>query len=193
MAPCCILLLILAILLSTYPAHFCTATSENDEFIRTSCGATRYPELCYSTLSPYAADVGNSFPQLVTAALRVAQDGAVSTCSAVRSLARAGPRRMKGSELAAGAVSDCVGNMKDSVDQLKDSMAAMKGLDHGPDFAMELGNMQTWVSAALTDEDTCVDGLEGSAMNGKVRDEIRRRVVWVAQLTSNSLALINRL
>ncbi|CAI0404902.1 unnamed protein product [Linum tenue] len=186
MAPCCILLLILAILLSTYPAHFCTATSENDEFIRTSCGATRYPELCYSTLSPYAADVGNSFPQLVTAALRVAQDGAVSTCSAVRSLARAGPRRMKGSELAAGAVSDCVGNMKDSVDQLKDSMA-------GPDFAMELGNMQTWVSAALTDEDTCVDGLEGSAMNGKVRDEIRRRVVWVAQLTSNSLALINRL
>ncbi|CAI0404411.1 unnamed protein product [Linum tenue] len=58
---------------------------------------------------------------------------------------------------------------------------------------MELGNMQTWVSAALTDEDTCVDGLEGSAMNGKVRDEIRRRVVWVAQLTSNSLALINRL
>ncbi|XWS60079.1 hypothetical protein CRYUN_Cryun07bG0003400 [Craigia yunnanensis] len=82
--------------------------------------------------------------------------------------------------------------MRDSVDKLHQSMAAMKDLQ-GPDFGMKMSNIQTWVSAALTNEDTCMDGIEGKAMNGKIRDTIRSNIARVAQLTSNALAFINRL
>ena len=71
-------------------------------------------------------------------------------------------------------------------------MTAMKDLQ-GPDFEMKISNIQTWVSAALTNEDTCMDGIEGEAKNGKIRDTIRINIARVAQLTSNALALINRL
>ncbi|KAE8672533.1 21 kDa protein [Hibiscus syriacus] len=51
----------------------------------------------------------------------------------------------------------------------------------------------TWVSAALTDEDTCMDGIEAKAINGKIKDTIRSNIARVAHLTSNALAFINSL
>ncbi|CAN1159033.1 Pectinesterase inhibitor 10 [Linum perenne] len=157
------------------------------DFIKSSCGVTRYPDLCYSTLSPYAATVRSNSTQLVNAALQVTLNDAVSACNAVRNISKT----LKPKE--AGAVMDCVANMKDTVDELKDtvdelkdSMDMMKSGMDDPDFAMEVRNLQTWVSAALTDEDMCMEGIEegGGVVNGKVKDVIQGRVVRVAQLTS---------
>ncbi|PKI54498.1 hypothetical protein CRG98_025012 [Punica granatum] len=91
-----------------------------------------------------------------------------------------------------GAIADCMESIGDSVDELHKSIVAMKDLG-GPEFEMQMGNIQTRVSAALTDEDTCMDGIEGRAFNGEVKRTIKSRIVRVAQLTSNALALINRL
>ncbi|MBA0683441.1 hypothetical protein Goari_025101, partial [Gossypium aridum] len=50
---------------------------------------------------------------------------------------------------------------------------------------------QTWVSVALTNKDTCMDGFSSRAMNGYVKMMVRKRIVKIAHLTSNALALIN--
>jgi pectinesterase inhibitor-like protein len=55
-----------------------------------------------------------------------------------------------------------------------------------------LSNVQTWVSAALTDANTCLDSISHDA-GPTVRAAVRKRVVYVAQVTSNALALVNRL
>ncbi|KAJ8632224.1 hypothetical protein MRB53_025560 [Persea americana] len=55
-----------------------------------------------------------------------------------------------------------------------------------------MSNVQTWVSAAITDEYTCLDGLAETAGNGELKAALRSRVVHVARLTSNALALLNR-
>ncbi|EOY22921.1 Uncharacterized protein TCM_014948 [Theobroma cacao] len=77
-------------------------------------------------------------------------------------------------------------------DELHQSNAAMKDLQ-GPDFEMKMRNIQTWVSAALINEDTCMDGIGGKAMNDKIKDTIWSNIARVAQLTSNALAFINEL
>ncbi|KAE8655272.1 putative 21 kDa protein precursor [Hibiscus syriacus] len=82
--------------------------------------------------------------------------------------------------------------MSDSVDELHQSMAEMKSLQ-GPEFQMKMSNIQTWVSAALTNEDTCMDGIEAKTINGKIKDNIRSNIARVAHLTSNALAFINKL
>lgn len=51
--------------------------------------------------------------------------------------------------------------------------------------------METWVSAALTDETTCMDGFAGKGMDGKIKESVRAQVVAVARVTSNALALVN--
>ncbi|CAI0547280.1 unnamed protein product [Linum tenue] len=68
--------------------------------------------------------------------------------------------------------------------------AANKGGAAG--FGMMISDVQTWVSAALTDESTCTDGFAGKAMAaGEMRTVVGGKIETIAHLTSNALALIN--
>ncbi|XP_074562043.1 pectinesterase inhibitor 11-like [Curcuma longa] len=160
-------------------------------FIRYSCRATRYPHVCERSLSAIVPPVRSSARSVATAALAVS---AVKARSASALLGR-----MCGGKLAvrtreAGAVRDCLETMRDGVDRLLRSIHEIErmGPARTPRFAWHLSNAQTWVSAALTDEGTCLDGLSQNA-GPAVRAAVRKRVVSVAQVTSNALALVNRL
>lgn len=91
------------------------------------------------------------------------------------------------------AVRDCIENMGDSVDRLGQSIRELGHMERavGRDFVWHMSNVQTWVSAALTDENTCLDGFAGHFMDGNVKIAIKHRVTDVAKVTSNALALVN--
>lgn len=157
-------------------------------FIRAACKETLYPTLCVQCLSTYAHTIQQSERQLARAALAVSLSRARSAASFVSKFYRVGagikPREYQ-------AVRDCIDNMGDSVDQLSQSLREL-GKTNRQDFMWHMSNVQTWVSAALTDDNTCLDGFSGSSMNGKLKSAIRSRVVHVSQVTSNALALVNR-
>ncbi|KAI3410205.1 PMEI domain-containing protein [Psidium guajava] len=159
-------------------------------FIVSSCRATRYPALCVHCLAAYGRAIKRSDHHLAQAALIVSLARTRSAASFVAKLSRA--RRIKLRELQ--AVRDCVENMGDSVDRLADSVRELgrSGRVVDQDFAWHMSNVETWVSAALTDEDTCMDGFGGRVMDRDLKAVVRRRVVNVAQVTSNALALVNR-
>ncbi|MCD9646118.1 hypothetical protein HAX54_035670 [Datura stramonium] len=176
-------------------ALICSATAtrvlpnNTSDFIKTSCEKTLYPKLCIETLSPYSNSIQTSPMELANSALTVSLKGAKSTTSKISKMSKEeslGPAETH-------ALTDCVENMEDSVDELQKSLLEMKNLN-GPDFEEKMGNVMTWVSAALTDEDTCMDGFqENPAMNQKVKATIRSYILNVAQLTSNALALTKNL
>lgn len=89
------------------------------------------------------------------------------------------------------AVTDCVEEIGDSVISLQDSIRELDSINYKDSvkFEMVMSDVETWVSAALTDDDTCMDGF--SSIKTVVKDLVRRHVVEVARLTSNTLALIN--
>ncbi|KAH6754734.1 Plant invertase/pectin methylesterase inhibitor superfamily protein [Perilla frutescens var. hirtella] len=160
--------------------------STSTEFIRTSCSATAYPALCYSSLSSHASAIQQNPKLLANAALTVSLDTAVSTSADMVKLSHTAgmtPREIS-------AMRDCVEELSDSVEQIRKSMAEMKQVK-GSNFALMINDVQTWVSAALTDEDTCMDGFAGNIMNGGVKTAVRGKIVNVAHMTSNALALIN--
>ncbi|KAL2550189.1 Plant invertase/pectin methylesterase inhibitor superfamily protein [Forsythia ovata] len=163
-----------------------TAGGTNTEFIRTSCSATTYPKLCYTSLSTHAAAVRQDSKLLAHTALSVTLDSARSTSTMMGKLSHISGMRPR--EI--GAMQDCVEELSDSVDQLSRSMKEMNEIK-GSNFGMIMSDVQTWVSAAMTDEDTCMEGFAGKVMNGKVKTAVREKIVNVAHLTSNALALIN--
>ncbi|KAI3748984.1 hypothetical protein L6452_12468 [Arctium lappa] len=169
-------------------SRFLTETiSSQTDFIKASCETTRYPDLCFKTLSPFAATIQTSPMELANAALIVSLKSAKSASKAVKGLSKGEGLSMRDGE----AVADCLENMSDSVDEMQKSMVAMRDLD-GPDFKEKMGDVKTWVSAALTDEDTCMDGFEENG-DGKMKETIRGYIVNVAELTSNALALISNI
>ncbi|XP_027110484.1 21 kDa protein-like [Coffea eugenioides] len=158
----------------------------NTEFIRTSCSTTTYPKLCYATLSNHATIIRSDPKLLAHAALSASLDSAKSTSSMMAKLSQShGMTPRQG-----GAMRDCVEELRESVDELKNSLDEMPQL-RGSNFALTMNDIQTWVSAALTDDDTCMEGFAGKAMNGNNKIAVRDQIVNVAHVTSNALALIN--
>nr|XP_004234935.1 21 kDa protein [Solanum lycopersicum] len=160
----------------------------NTDFIRTSCKSTTYPTLCFSSLSSRSSAIGVSPQLLAHESLSVSLETAQSTSAMMLKLSHS--QGMTPREV--GAMRDCVEELSDAVSGIKKSLGEMKELK-GKDFDLKMNDIQTWVSAALTDEDTCTEGFAGKVMNGKVKTVVRGKILEVAQLTSNALALINRL
>ena len=166
-----------------------SSSKANTEYIKKSCRVTLYPKLCYSSLSIYAGKIKTSPKVLAHAALNVtlkatkAASVVINRCSRVHG--------MKPIEVA--ATLDCVEEVNDALDELRDSVGeighAVKG---SRNFAFQISNIQTWVNAALTDEDTCMDGFDEQRLKGRVENVIRREITKIAHLTSNALALINK-
>lgn len=77
------------------------------------------------------------------------------------------------------------------MDELSKTLSELQHLRTGASYRWQMSNAETWVSAALTNEDTCLDGFRD--VDGKVRSDVKRKITNVARVTSNALYLINRL
>ena len=159
------------------------------EFIRNSCRETAYPRLCFSSLAIHANQIRTSPQLLAGTALNVTLSSAKATSNVMLRLSSRHGLKPK----EASAMKDCVEELSETVDELRMSIGEMSRLKGNPsNFRLMINDIQTWVSAALTDENTCTDGFQGKAMDGRLKAVVRGRIVNVAQLTSNALALINK-
>ncbi|KAK8963831.1 putative pectinesterase/pectinesterase inhibitor 34 [Platanthera guangdongensis] len=85
---------------------------------------------------------------------------------------------------ARAAYDDCMELLDISVDQLSRSVQAISG------GGASREDVLTWLSAALTNHDTCSEGFDGVA-DGYVRQKMAGHLKDLAQLVSNSLAIFS--
>ncbi|RDX93554.1 Pectinesterase inhibitor 3, partial [Mucuna pruriens] len=172
-------------LLLTFPTVFTSAAqSKPQDLVRSSCVHARYPRLCLRTLSNYAGPT-NTPLDLARATLRVSLAHTRRASKFLQALSKGGTTAM--SKRQRSALRDCTEQISDSVEQLRRSLDELQHL-RSETFRWQMSNAQTWVSAALTDGDTCLDGFGGNA-----RPDVKSRVTDVARVTSNALYMINRL
>ncbi|MED6180422.1 hypothetical protein PIB30_010052 [Stylosanthes scabra] len=161
-------------------------------FIRTSCNGTLYPDVCYTSLSRYANAVQQDPGQLARVAISVTLSKVHRTASYVSNLTR--DADYTADTRATSALHDCFSNLDDAVDEIRGSLKQMRQIGAAgtgaESFLFQMSNVQTWMSAALTDEETCTEGFQDVA-DCPVKAEVCDRVTKVKQFTSNALALVN--
>ncbi|XP_051114364.1 pectinesterase inhibitor 3-like [Andrographis paniculata] len=156
------------------------------DLVRRSCANATYPEICLHTLSAAGANARTP-RELAQSAVGVSLGCARRASGFLAGIKANG----KGEE---GALRDCLEQMADSVEDLRKTLSALELLSPGgggSDFRWRMSNAETWVSGALANEDTCLDGFK--EIDGRVRSDVRRRITNVARVTSNALYLINLL
>ncbi|KAJ4811989.1 Plant invertase/pectin methylesterase inhibitor superfamily protein [Rhynchospora pubera] len=159
--------------------------ASNSNFLDRMCAKTTYPQVCVSSLSPYISTIQNSTVHLARASVSVSVDTAQSALTLVTRLTS--NSGLTPSE--ASAVRDCVPTMGDCVMVLQkalDTMVITEGKLAG-DW-MQMDNVKTWVSAALTDENTCALGFTGGEK--AAAKVLKKKVNDAMQRTSNALALL---
>uniref|UniRef100_A0A0E0EZR8 Pectinesterase inhibitor domain-containing protein n=1 Tax=Oryza meridionalis TaxID=40149 RepID=A0A0E0EZR8_9ORYZ len=178
-------------------------------FVRTWCAGTEYPALCDATLAPYSAAVGASPAKLAWAALTVTLGAARNATSAVRSIAARSSQSPHLPPVAAEAAGDCASELGDGVDALRrcvDAMARVVGGEESSSSSstaaaaaaarrkvrFEVDNVRTWASAALTDDNMCMEGFKGEAAGGGgAREAVRGHIMGLLHLTANALGILN--
>ncbi|CAI8583053.1 unnamed protein product [Vicia faba] len=88
------------------------------------------------------------------------------------------------------ALLDCIETFGYALDELHKSLGVLRRLSKKT-FSTQMGDLNTWISSALTDEDTCLDGFEGE--NERRIKLLQNKVQNVSYITSNALALVNKL
>ncbi|XP_076954182.1 putative pectinesterase/pectinesterase inhibitor 22 [Bidens hawaiensis] len=89
------------------------------------------------------------------------------------------------------ATEDCKELLDFSVSELAWSVAEMKEIRSGSQNPHYHGNLKAWLSAALSNQDTCLEGFEGTDRH--LESFIRGSLTQVTQLISNVLALYTQL
>ncbi|CAN1186030.1 Pectinesterase inhibitor 10 [Linum perenne] len=166
----------------------------SDDFIKTSCNSTLYRKLCFRSLSPYASEIGSDPKLLALKSLNITLKVTKSASKLMKRIAR-----IPG---VTGAAADCVEEVESAVDALSTSIGEFRGASPGgggPGFCRVIDDVETFVGAAETYEETCLDGFEeaagmaggSSAVNRNAKKIVEKRVKKVEKYTSNCLALVD--
>ncbi|KAE9597555.1 hypothetical protein Lal_00029918 [Lupinus albus] len=186
------LLLIIIIPISTLHSTASDDDGGSTDFIRRSCNTTLYPDVCFTSLSRYANAVQQNPGHLARVAISVTLSKVHRVASYVSNLTREAD--YSGDSRAASAIHDCFTNLGDAVDEIHGSLKQMRQIgaagSGAGSFLFQMSNVQTWMSSALTDQETCTDGFE-DVEDGTVKTQVCDRVSNVKKFTSNALALVN--
>lgn len=172
-------------------ANAAAAAAEHAAAVERHCAGTLHRDVCASTLAAIpdlaqkpVRDVISAVVARAAAAVRAS----ASNCSAY--LGRpAGALRVRDRL----ALSDCVELLGHTLAQLGTAAAELSAGNRTAEESV--AGVQTVLSAALTNQYTCLDGFAGpsASEDGRVRPYIQGRIYHVAHLVSNSLAMLRRL
>jgi pectinesterase inhibitor-like protein len=151
---------------------------------------------CYESLIPYACTFQTNHVKLA----RAAADANLAWLRGFSKHVKEVAVRASGAGgVEAAALRDCAGTVSSAADLGKQSAAELAQLDASGGVAAgrkkvrwSISNAQTWLSAAMTNEATCADGIGvvGAAMSPAAR-EVVIGVVSAKERTSIALALVN--
>ncbi|XP_043687804.1 pectinesterase inhibitor 11-like [Telopea speciosissima] len=175
-----LLFLVLPAAISAVPADL------NKDFIDTNCKTTLYPDICYTSIIAYAGDIEVSPAKLA----RVAVDHSFNS---IRSIAlyvlnNSGKFNNNNDKTTVGVLKDCNKNFEDAVLQVQRSNREIRYLDFSVSkeaLLFKISNVQTWLSAALTNQETCATEL------ANIKSELHDKVVNSKKFVSIALALVN--
>ncbi|KAK1280282.1 putative pectinesterase/pectinesterase inhibitor 22 [Acorus gramineus] len=157
--------------------------------IRQACQNSSDPHSCVSDFQTECdRDAGRRDPAWVLGAAVKATIGearrAIETVSSLTTLSNEIREQI--------AIRDCMELLDMSVEELGASMAELQRIQPGgaPRNARREENLKTWLSAALGNQDTCIEGFE--ATDGRIRNSITGSLRQVTRLVSNVLAEFKR-
>ncbi|VFQ58260.1 unnamed protein product [Cuscuta campestris] len=152
-------------------------TSKPSRAMSRTCSKTLYPSLCLRSFLDFPGSTAASEAELVHISVNVSLRQAAAAVNAINDV-----NNLEMDTLVRSAYEDCLELLDDSVDLLDRSLNALRSGGSSPD------DVATWLSAALTNHDTCSEGFSG-VNNGTVKDSVAERLKDMTELVSNSLAI----
>ncbi|KAK8583451.1 hypothetical protein V6N13_108813 [Hibiscus sabdariffa] len=150
--------------------------------ISRTCGKTRFRMLCVNSFLQFPGSLTASEQDLVHISFNVTLqrlNKALYTTTSISGI-QMDPR-------VRSAYDDCLELLEDSVDALSRSLSSVIPSQEGSGKGGSTQDVMTWLSAALTNQDTCTEGFDG--LRGAVKDQVAAKLADLSELVSNCLSI----
>ncbi|WCJ42891.1 Plant invertase/pectin methylesterase inhibitor superfamily [Euphorbia peplus] len=161
--------------------------------LNSSCSTTLYPNLCFSQLSthPHASTQLKSAKDVIRLALNVTQASVQRTFSKISNVASS---RTNFTLRETTALKDCLEMLNTTLEEVN---MVVNEFNQYPSsnisIAEQAEELNILLSAAMTNQQTCIDGFSHDKGDKKVRELIMDDEMNVLRLCSNALALIKNM
>ncbi|CAL9220805.1 unnamed protein product [Arabidopsis halleri] len=163
--------------------------------LRTVCSVTRYPASCISSISKLPSSNTTDPEVLFRLSLQVVVDELNSIADLPKKLAEeTDDERIK------SALGVCGDLFDEAIDRVNETVSAMEVGDGKKILnSKTIDDLQTWLSAAVTDHDTCIDALDELSQNkteyanSAISLKLKSAMVNSTEFTSNSLAIVAKI
>lgn len=166
------------------------ADAEHAAAVDRHCAGTLHQDVCVSTLSTISNLAQKPLRDVISDVVGRAASAVRAASANCTSYLRRSQRLSMRDRL---ALSDCLELFGHTLDQLGTAAAELSAGNHTAEES--IAGVQTVLSAAMTNQYTCLDGFSGPSASddGRVQPYIQGRIYHVAHLVSNSLAMLRRL
>ncbi|KAG6507827.1 putative pectinesterase/pectinesterase inhibitor 22 [Zingiber officinale] len=162
------------------------ANAFEESLLHQACFNTTAHEACLLRIRGSPASRLSRPISILQSAVRGAIDEAVRAAGTASDLADASASLREET-----ALRDCAELLGFSADELDWSLAEIGRLVATSRSASSEANLRAWLSAALGNQDTCLEGFDGT--DGRARRRIERRIAELTQLVANLLAMYKRM
>ncbi|GLT46191.1 hypothetical protein SLA2020_199650 [Shorea laevis] len=169
------------------PALVPTAELTPATSIKTVCSVTPYPSSCLSSISSVGSSNTTDPEVIFKLALRVVVDELTKVSVY--------PHQLKGTITDArvkAALDVCATVIDDALDRLNESVSTMEvGQGEKLLSASKIDALKTWLSASITDQETCFDALDelNVTEHSAIHDKLKTAMQNSTEFASNSLAI----
>ncbi|XVF50987.1 hypothetical protein PTKIN_Ptkin04bG0147200 [Pterospermum kingtungense] len=152
--------------------------------ISKTCSKTRFPNLCINSLLEFPGSLSASEQELIHISFNMTLQHFSKALYTTTSLSyvQMDPR-------VRSSYDDCLELLEDSIDALSRSLSSVTPSQDGNNNNKggSAQDVMTWLSAALTNQDTCTEGFEG--VRGAVKDQVAAKLRDLSDLVSNCLSI----
>ncbi|KAF7847015.1 hypothetical protein BT93_L3441 [Corymbia citriodora subsp. variegata] len=164
---------------------------EAQSLIKSSCSSTLYPELCLSQLasSPSSTfDAVKTPKDVIALVLNLTVTSVQHNYLAIKKMAAQSGLTVRETT----AIHDCLELANETLEEVRETLTELLAYPNGGNkLASELvDDMKTLLSAAMTNQDTCLDGFSHDSADKKVGEALLAGQLHVFRLCSNALAMI---
>lgn len=157
--------------------------------IKAICNLTQYPDSCVTSISSIkGANTTTDPEQLFKLSLQVASDALSALASFPDSISiPTKDARLK------RAISDCTDMFQEAIDRVQESISSVTPTDADEKMltAPKINDIRTWLSAAMTNQESCLDGFEGTTEEEKLKQKFGSAMKNSSEFISNSLAIVS--
>ncbi|KAL5579676.1 hypothetical protein UlMin_012118 [Ulmus minor] len=159
--------------------------------LKSSCSNTLYPELCYSAIAkaPKGKKKVSSQKDVIELSLNLTITAVEHKFLAIKKLTARKGLTKRGK----AALHDCLEVIDETLNELHEVRDDLDLYPKKKSLSQHADDLKTLLSAAITNQETCLDGFSHDNADRKLRKSLENGEVQVGHMCSNVLALIKNM